>query len=342
LVTLLVVVIPLVLLRFYRKEDFDALFGSIPRADKDPTMTDAENAHHDQQARDASGDAFIAPVNYYRCVAMLAIADPPDVTYVLWIKLHVMAVVVLGVQVGTPIFLFMGWAQRIHIVGIVPIFDIHPTEVPLRILAVGLAVLAAYKVFSRKVEDAYDANIYIISRRYVDPSESSSSETQHFWPWAIPPPSPVSEERKLLDKSKSTDNDVPPRNKAIKHFWLTMSMGLKCFLCLGTFILALAEVSVLEKVDWSAIVATLTALYLVADLDVTAMSLDSELKDRYRNYVCRLKEEKGYDQDWQDRYTSMRHFFEASMQIASVIIILLVPILQFQDGDTLIPSRLDS
>jgi len=329
--TLLLVVIPLVVLRFVNKPWFDALFGSVPRADKDPTITAAETVAMDKAKMDATGAGFIAPVNYYRCMAMLAIANPPDVSYVLWIKLHVMAILVAAVQVGTPIYLLITFSQRYQVIGVVPVFDLHPTELPTRILGLGLTILTAYKCFARKIEDAYGANMYIVSRKYEDPTKSASES---------PLPSPAGEERKLLIPPQA-DDDVPMKRKAIKHFWLSLSMALKMCMCLVTFMIALAEVSVLEEMDWSSIMTTLTALYIVTDLDVTAMSLDSELKDRYRNYVCRLGyHDASYHQDTQDKYTLMRNIFENIMQIASGLVLIAVPLLQFQHGDALIPSRL--
>ena len=71
------------------------------------------------------------------------------------------------------------------------------------------------------------------------------------------------------------------------------------------------------------------------------MSLDSELKDRYRNYVCRLDyHDSNYHPDTQDKYTLMRKIGENIMQIASILVLIAVPLLQFQHGDALIPSRL--
>jgi len=326
--TLALVCLPLVILRFANKPVFDALFGNVPRADKDPTLSAAELKRLDDLKMDSTGDAFIAPVNYYRCLAMILIANPPDVSHVLWVKLFVTSVIVAAIQIGTPIYLLCSFAQRVQIVGIVPIFDMHPTTLPTQILGVSLAVLICYKAFTRKVEDAYDANMYIISRKYVHHTmNKAEAETKP-------------EERTLL----ATEEDaIPSRIKVIKHFWLTLSMALKMLMCVITFILCLGEVMVLESMSWTSIVTTVTALYLVADLDKTAIDLDSELKDRYRNYIGRLEyNDASYHQATQDRYTLARKVFERILQVTSILVILAVPFIQFQDGEVLIPSRYDA
>jgi len=319
---------PLVVLRFVNKPLFDAFFGNVPRADKDPTLSPAELKYLDELKMISTGDAFIAPVNYYRCLAMLQIANPPDVSYVLWVKLFVTAVIVASVQIGTPIYLLCDFFRRVQIVGIVPIFDMHPNTVPTHTLGVSIAVLLCYKSFSRRVEDAYDANIYIISRRYVDPSKTDV---------VVEGELKMPTDRTML---VTAEEPIPLRNKAIKHFWLGLSMALKMAMCIVTFVLCLCNVAVLKTMDMESIVTSVTALYLVADLDKTAIDMDSELKDRYRNYVGRLNyEDNMYHQATQDRYTLARKIFERILQVISLLIILAVPFIQFKDGELLIPSN---
>eukprot|EP00441_Pelagodinium_beii_P007336 CAMPEP_0197703250 /NCGR_PEP_ID=MMETSP1338-20131121/125341_1 /TAXON_ID=43686 ORGANISM="Pelagodinium beii, Strain RCC1491" /NCGR_SAMPLE_ID=MMETSP1338 /ASSEMBLY_ACC=CAM_ASM_000754 /LENGTH=454 /DNA_ID=CAMNT_0043287143 /DNA_START=46 /DNA_END=1410 /DNA_ORIENTATION=+ len=329
--TLLLICLPLVILRFANKPAFDALFGNVPRADKDPSLSKAELANIDRIKMDSTGDGFIAPVNYYRTMAVLMIANPVDVPYMLWVKLFVTSIVVVGIQLGTPIYLLWGWAEKISIVGTVPLFDMEPSTMPTKILGVSLATLICFKTFSRKVEDAYDANIYLIARRYVDPNKVPAPATSGA------ATDTENDKRGLL--TKEDEEEMRAHHKFIKHFWLTLSMALKMIMCIITFFLCLCEVEVIEDMNYSSIVTTVTALYMVVDLDKTAIDLDPELKDRYRNYVGRFKlESPGYHQLTQDRYTLARKIFQQILQVITIFMILVTPFLQFQKGDKLIPG----
>eukprot|EP00931_Biecheleriopsis_adriatica_P041516 TRINITY_DN2371_c0_g1_i5.p1 TRINITY_DN2371_c0_g1~~TRINITY_DN2371_c0_g1_i5.p1 ORF type:complete len:438 (+),score=78.22 TRINITY_DN2371_c0_g1_i5:90-1403(+) len=328
--------LPFIILRFVNKPVFDAIFGNTPRADKDPTASEAELKWMDEQKMQANGDAFIAPVNYYRAVAMFLIANPPDMSPVFWFKLLITTVVVAAVQLGTPIYMLCRQLDHTQVVGLVPLFDLSPSTIPKRMFGLAVTVFIIYKTFTRKIEDAYDANIYIISRQYIPPEDHEDA--------SIPGIAGLAGSQEMVALlEKRSASAIPSaqiqRNNFIRHIFLSFSMAVKMIMCCLVFCIALLKIGTLEFLTVENIVTTATAFYLVADLDKTAVGMDQELKDRYRLYVLRLYYgDASNDQATQDLYTSARTFYNQFLQLISVVVILLLPFIQFQVGEILIPK----
>eukprot|EP00931_Biecheleriopsis_adriatica_P041515 TRINITY_DN2371_c0_g1_i4.p1 TRINITY_DN2371_c0_g1~~TRINITY_DN2371_c0_g1_i4.p1 ORF type:complete len:436 (+),score=84.38 TRINITY_DN2371_c0_g1_i4:90-1397(+) len=326
--------LPFIILRFVNKPVFDAIFGNTPRADKDPTASEAELKWMDEQKMQANGDAFIAPVNYYRAVAMFLIGNPPDMSPVFWAKLLISTGVVACVQLGTPIYMLYRQLTHTQVVGLCPIFDLDPSFVPSRMFGLAVTVLIIYKTFTRKIEDAYDANIYIISRRYLPPENHSDTSIP-----GIAGLAGSQEMVSLLEKRSQSQGAQIERFSTIKHLFLSFSMAVKMIMCALIFYIALLKIGTLEYLTVENIVTTAAAFYLIADLDKTAVGMDSELKDRYRLYVLRLYYgDASYDKATQDMYTSARTFYNQLLQVISIIVILSFPFIQFKVGDKMIPE----
>eukprot|EP00931_Biecheleriopsis_adriatica_P041512 TRINITY_DN2371_c0_g1_i1.p1 TRINITY_DN2371_c0_g1~~TRINITY_DN2371_c0_g1_i1.p1 ORF type:complete len:282 (+),score=41.68 TRINITY_DN2371_c0_g1_i1:25-846(+) len=267
---------------------------------------------------------------------MFLIADPPDMSRVFWAKLLTTTVVVAAVQLGTPIYMLFSQLSHTQMVGIVPLFDLEPGHIPSRMFGLSVTVLIIYKTFARKIEDAYDANIYIISKHYLPPESHSDT--------SIPGIAGLegSPEMVALLKKRSTSAAASAghqRRAFIRHVFLSFSMAVKMIMCALIFCIALLKIGTLEFLTVDNIASTAAAFYLIADLDKTAVGMDKELKDRYRLYVLRLYSgDDSNDQETQDLYTAARKFYNQLLQVISIIVILSFPFIQFKVGDKMIPE----
>jgi len=166
-----------ILLRIFNPQKFNELTGTLPPAEKMFTDKEEEDEIDIKRDNDATDASFIAPLNIYRAVAMFSIAHPKDVPRMFHIKLFVQAAVVACVQVLVPLEMirvffqshsFHGWREIFWFTANAPSFI-------CRFVVLGAASWSLTKTFINKIKDGSDANIFILTKHYVDPEANADT-----------------------------------------------------------------------------------------------------------------------------------------------------------------------
>jgi len=240
----------------------DVLVGGFPKIeDNESLLSQAEIIADDERKKKLSGPDFIAPVNYYRIMAMLIIANPHDISYMLWIQSSFKVFIVLAAQVCIPLYELQVAITRVSQVEIVNITSLNI----FTFVALLTVVVWMNKVMITKVDDALGANIYLLDKYYVEPTVVSPPATK---------PSLLPVQTRIM----------------VKHFWCTVSFALKImmsFVINAIALLAVAEFHGTSQ-DFQGLFVTIGTLYVLVDLDMNAVVADGHMCERYRVYVCRL------------------------------------------------------
>jgi len=201
-------------------------------------------------------------------MAMLVIANPHDVSYTLWVHSTIKVSIVLAAQVCLPLYELSFAIERIKRVDVATLNDINVWTV-LTLLTVNIWM---NKVMITKVDDALGANCYLLDRWYIEPQ-------------VVDPP--TAKEKKTL-----VNLDILAR-RTVKHFWCSVSFGLKILMSFVINITALLAVAEFHGTsgDLQTVFVTIASLYVLMDLDMSAVIADGHMRERYRVYVCRLQEE---------------------------------------------------
>eukprot|EP00930_Biecheleria_cincta_P025294 TRINITY_DN18022_c0_g1_i1.p1 TRINITY_DN18022_c0_g1~~TRINITY_DN18022_c0_g1_i1.p1 ORF type:complete len:377 (-),score=58.37 TRINITY_DN18022_c0_g1_i1:56-1186(-) len=253
----------------------DLLIGGFPKIDDNTALLSAaEIEENNHEKKVASGPDFIAYCNYYRMMAMMVIVNPPDISYILWAQATFKVLIVLSAQVSVPfVNLYFAW-RRIESFEIATFSDMRFTH----FIALLTVCIWMNKVLITKVDDALGANCYILDKWYVEPEMAEPKWTKA--------------ERAAQMKRGHCGRHL------VKHFWCTLSFGVKIFISVVINLNAILLVSEFygTNADMNELFITIGTIYVAMDLDVNAVIADGHARQRYRTYVVRLQDEPPAEQ----------------------------------------------
>jgi len=248
----------------------DLLIGGFPKIDDNTSMlSQAEIDGNDQQKKVSSGPDFIAYCNYYRMMAMMVIVNPPDISYTLWVQATFKVLIVLAAQVSVPFINLHIAASKIAHLEVATFSDMQFSH----FIALLTVTVWMNKVLITKVDDALGANCYILDKWYVEPEMAEPK---------------YSKELRVAQMQRGVCGRV-----VVKHFWCTLSFGVKIFMSLVINLNAILLVSSFygSGQDMKQLFIAIASIYVAMELDVTAVVADGHAKQRYRTYVVRLQDE---------------------------------------------------